>query len=101
MSITCGHSDSGCSIIRSASGSSASISRPRGSWSFVSVYGGSCGTDTRHEPQIIRIVSPAFGVRIRGGGNGSSGSGQAGSPSSFTPYGLELAGSSPSMCTSA
>jgi hypothetical protein len=41
--------------------------------------------ETRQEPQTTRSCSPGCTVRMAGAGYGSSGSGQATSPSSATP----------------
>ena len=65
---------------------SASISRPRSSSSFFSVYGGSCGAATRQEPNRIRVSAPSLPLCVRTtlGGKRLSASGHTRSPSSET-----------------
>ena len=71
---------------------------PSGCSSLRSEYGGSCGAQTRHEPQAIRNGPLAPWVRTTLGGYGEPASGQTRSPSSRTSYGVVDAGSSPVQC---
>ena len=80
----CGHSAGSPSAIRSAIPRSASSSRPTSDSSGVRLYGGWWGYAVRHEPNTIRARPRLEWVRSVLGGNGLSGSGHTGSPSSST-----------------
>jgi hypothetical protein len=66
-----------------------------------SEYGGSCGTQTRQEPNTIRVGRFGSWVRTTLGGSSLPGSGHTFSPSSATSYGVIVPGSRPSHFTSA
>jgi hypothetical protein len=86
---------------RSAMVRRASISRPRGSWSFLSVYGGSCGAATRQEPNAI-WSGVSFGYVWKAlAGKSPPSCGQTRSPSSRTSYSCQLPGSRSPQQTSA
>ena len=91
----CGHPSGSDPAIRRATARSASTSRPRSSSSGLSAHGGSCGYAVRHEPNTTRAGPSAAWVRKRLSGNGLSGSGHTGTPSSATEYGVAASSGSP------